>query len=100
MDIDQLVMDEENLARSVRAFRPTCASCFHWSPPPSIMRKIIEETDSGSFTLNGLGSGECWRYPPKITEDHSEGQYPETLSGQSCGEWAVRKWDGQETKLS
>ena len=100
MDIDRLIVDEENLARSVAAFRPTCASCLHWRPFNSVIKKIVHETPNGHFTVDGLGSGECWRYPPTMTHDRSEGEYPTTSSGQSCGEWAIREWEGQTTKLS
>ena len=91
MDIDQLIINEENLARSVAAGRPTCASCLHWSPFNSVIKKIIHETASGNFAVDGGGSGECLRYPPRVVEGQSEGQYPETSSGQSCGEWAIRE---------
>ncbi len=99
MDIDQLIIDEENLARTVAAGRPTCASCFHWSPFNSVIKKIIQETPDGGFTVSGLGTGECWRYPPRSSDGHSESQFPETSSGQSCGEWAIREFEGQKTKL-
>ena len=65
MDIDQLIIDEENLARTVAAGRPTCASCFHWSPFNSVIKKIIQETPDGGFTVSGLGTGECWRVSAK-----------------------------------
>ena len=99
MDIDQLIVNEENLVRSIATHRPTCASCWHWHPYNSVIKKIIEPTPSGHFTVSAGGSGQCLRYPPKIVDDNSEGQYPETSSGQSCGEWTIREHKGQRTEL-
>ncbi len=99
MDIDQLIVDEENLVRTVATDRPTCASCLHWSPYNSVIKKIIQVTPGGHFAVSEGGAGQCLRYPPRVIDGHSEGQHPETSSGQSCGEWTIREHEGQKTKL-
>ena len=100
MDIDQLILDEENLVRTVASEGPKCVSCIHWNPYGGVLMKMIEEAPRGGFTIGGQGIGECRRYPPQMpSEGSSFSQFPKTGGAHSCGEWQIREWQGQRTKL-
>lgn len=104
-EVDLLRDYEERLASDVATSRPTCSSCLHWRPYYGAMRKIIG--DDG--VVSDDGSGQCTALPPSVPPpDINPGEpgfavfwdFPDTASGQSCGMWQIREWDGNRTRLN
>ena len=96
-NVDALITDEENLVRNVGYNRRTCASCLHWAPFNGVMMNVIEKTSHRTYALGLDGGGKCLRFPPTLTEDGWA--QPKTTSGDSCGEWEIREFDGKQTQL-
>ena len=95
---------EERLVDGVATSRPTCGTCLHWRPYYRVMRKIID--DDGA--ISGEGSGQCTAMPPSVPPPDIKPRepgftvfwdFPDTASGQSCGVWQIREWDGSRTRL-